>query len=135
MSFKGYYSEEAREGFLAAALKSSSCKKWHTIHRSNPSQEYPSDFSVIHLMNTNNSDCVSSLKSHPTVKLITPHRKFSRSLSCSSSAESVVRRRSMLEQPLSGEKWVVGRRLMRAIPRQITSALHADVLWTLGTHW
>lgn len=38
----------------------------------------------------------------------------------------------MLEQPSTGEKWVVGRRLLRAIPRQITSALHADILWTLG---
>ena len=38
----------------------------------------------------------------------------------------------MLEQPLTGDKWIVGRRLLRAIPRQITSALHADVLWTIG---
>lgn len=132
VSFKGYYSEEAREGFLSAALKSSSCRQWHTIRRSNPSQNYPSDFSVVHLMNKNNSDCVLSLKSHPSVKMITPHRKFSRSLSCAQSADSVVRRRSMLEQPSSGDKWIVGRRLLRAIPRQITSALHADVLWTLG---
>ena len=38
----------------------------------------------------------------------------------------------MLEQSSTGDKWIVGRRLLRAIPRQITSALHADVLWTLG---
>ncbi len=129
MSFKGYYSEEARDGFLSASLKSSSCKQWHTIRRTNPSQNYPSDFSVVHLMNTNNTDCVLSLKSHPSVKMITPHRKFSRSLSC---ADNVIKRRSMLEQSSTGDKWIVGRRLLRAIPRQITSALHADVLWTLG---
>lgn len=124
--------EDAREGFLSAALKGSSCSQWHIIHRSNPSQNYPSDFSVIHLMSINNSDCVELLKSHPSVKLVTPHRKFSRSLSCKQSADNVVRRRSMLEEPSTGDKWVVGRRLLRAIPRQITSALHADVLWTLG---
>ena len=132
VSFNGYYAEEAREGFLSAALKSSSCTKWHSIRRSNPSQRYPSDFSVVHLMNRNNSDCVSSLKSHPSIKMITPHRKFSRSLSCAQSMDAVVRKRTMLEQPSTGDKWVVGRRLLRAIPRQITSALHADVLWTLG---
>ena len=77
-------------------------------------------------------DCVRALKSHPAIKMVTPHRKFSRSLSCSNSPESITSRRNMLEQPLTGDKWIVGRRLLRAIPRQITSALHADVLWTIG---
>lgn len=126
--------EDARKGFLSAALKgSSSCSQWHIISRSNPSQNYPSDFSVIHLMNTNNTDCVALLRSHPSVKMITPHRKFSRSLSCDQqSPDNIVKGRSMFEEPSEGDKWVVGRRLLRAIPRQITSALHADVLWTLG---
>lgn len=31
-----------------------------------------------------------------------------------------------------GRHWYVGRRLMRAIPRQVTSALQADVLWSMG---
>ena len=31
-----------------------------------------------------------------------------------------------------GRHWYAGRRLMRAIPRQVTSALHADVLWSMG---
>ena len=44
-----------------------------------------------------------------------------------------VRRRRVLEERVRDNKrWVVGRRLLRAIPRQITSALHANVLWTLG---
>lgn len=32
----------------------------------------------------------------------------------------------------AGRHWYVGRRLMRAIPRQVTSALQADVLWSMG---
>ena len=106
---------------------SSSCRRWHTIPRSNPSQDYPSDFSVIHLMSGDDLDCVRALKSYPAV---TPHYKLSHSLSCSNSPESITSRRNMLEQPLTGDKWIVGRRLLRAIPRQITSALHADVLYT-----
>lgn len=31
-----------------------------------------------------------------------------------------------------GRHWYVGRRLLRAIPRQVTSALQADVLWSMG---
>ena len=32
----------------------------------------------------------------------------------------------------AGRHWYVGRRLMRALPRQVTSALQADVLWSMG---
>ena len=96
---------------------------YNTSPRSNP---YPSDFSVIHLMSGDDLDCVRALKSYPAVT----HYKFSHSLSCSNSPESITSRRNMLEQPLTGDKWIVGRHLLRAIPRQITSALHADVLYT-----
>ena len=81
------------------------------------------------------TDCLSSLSRHPLVKLVTPHRKFSRSLSCAESAGTgggVGRRRVLEERVRDNKRWVVGRRLLRAIPRQITSALHANVLWTLG---
>lgn len=32
----------------------------------------------------------------------------------------------------AGKHWYVGRRLMRAIPPQVTSALQANVLWSMG---
>ncbi|XP_003382470.1 PREDICTED: membrane-bound transcription factor site-1 protease-like [Amphimedon queenslandica] len=139
ITFKGYYKEEAREGFISAALRTNSCSSsWHTILRSNPSQHFPSDFSVIHLSEEGNvTQCLSSLSRHPLVKLVTPHRKFSRSLSCAEGKgeglRGGVRRRGVLgESVRDDQKWLVGRRLLRAIPRQITSALHANVLWTLG---
>ena len=83
------------------------------------------------------TQCLSSLSNHPLVKLVTPHRKFSRSLSCAEGKgeglRGGVRRRDVLGESLrDDQKWLVGRRLLRAIPRQITSALHANVLWTLG---
>ena len=31
-----------------------------------------------------------------------------------------------------GRHWYAGRRLLRAIPRQVTSALQADVMWSRG---
>lgn len=137
ISFKGYYKDEARDGFISAALKTNSCSSsWHTITRSNPIQHLPSDFSVVHISREGNvTDCLSSLSRHPLVKLVTPHRKFSRSLSCAESAGTgggVGRRRVLEERVRDNKRWVVGRRLLRAIPRQITSALHANVLWTLG---
>ena len=131
VSFKGYYSEDTRDGYLTAALHSTSCKPWHTIQRTNPSQQYPSDFSVIHLPHGNHSECLVALKTHPLIKLVTPHRKFSRSLACTNDPPHL-KTRKILEELAVGNKWVVGRRLLRAIPRQITSALHANVLWTMG---
>lgn len=131
VSFKGYYSEDTRDGYLTAALQSTSCKPWHTIQRTNPSQQYPSDFSVIHFPHANHSECLVALETHPLIKLVTPHRKFSRSLACINDPPHL-KTRKILEELAVGNKWVVGRRLLRAIPRQITSALHANVLWTMG---
>ena len=133
ISFNGYYSEETRDSYISAALHSSNtCSQWRTIPRSNPSQKFPSDFTILHLPSStaNRSHCIRLLSNHPAVKTVTPHRKFSRSLSCAGGVGGRPKRREVLGD--AGERWVVGRRLLRAVPRQITSALHANVLWTLG---
>ena len=38
----------------------------------------------------------------------------------------------VIQESRSHQKAGVGRRLLRAVPRQITSALHADILWDMG---
>ena len=45
MTFTGYYSSEAREGFIAAALQG--IQGWTVLVRNNPGQQYPSDFSLV----------------------------------------------------------------------------------------
>ena len=45
MTFTGYYSSEAREGFIAAALKG--IPGWTVLVRNNPGWQYPSDFSLV----------------------------------------------------------------------------------------
>ena len=45
MTFTGYYSTEAREGYISAALQG--VQGWTIVVRNNPGQQYPSDFSVV----------------------------------------------------------------------------------------
>ena len=45
MTFTGYYSSSAREGFITAALRS--LHGWSIITRNNPGQHFPSDFSLV----------------------------------------------------------------------------------------
>lgn len=47
MVFNGYYSTSARDGFVVAALGSSSVDSWKIIPRHNPASDYPSDFSLV----------------------------------------------------------------------------------------
>ena len=45
VTFTGYYSSEAREGFIRAALHG--IEGWTILVRNNPGQQYPSDFSLV----------------------------------------------------------------------------------------
>ena len=82
--FRGYYSEQARTQFLAAALRGCcGTESWRLLPRRNAGQFHPSDFSLVELRMSNISSCVTSLAAHPLVKSVTPHRKLSRSLRCS----------------------------------------------------
>ena len=84
VTFKGYYSQQAREHFLTAALRGC-CEdgSWRIVPRQNPGRNFPSDFSLIELRMPNISICLASLTLHPLVRSITPHRKLSHTLRCS----------------------------------------------------
>ncbi len=79
--FNAYYTSDARDGFISAALKLH--PDWSIVPRSNPSQDYPSDFSLVQLR-THVPRAVTSLEHHPTVKRVTPQRKLTRMLAFSS---------------------------------------------------
>ncbi|XP_076052888.1 membrane-bound transcription factor site-1 protease [Oratosquilla oratoria] len=202
VAYNGYYRQEARSRFIAAALNDSNVIHWEILPRFNPASDYPSDFDVVQIQENNGHDGIDALKDHPAVKRVTPQRMVVRHLHLvdddtpdiyfnltseeheweePSEDESddnygileddineKAEQKSQESIDLSGEKckgsecarikessWPASRlirrssltlgtafwqttgrhtsrRLLRAIPRQITSTLQADVLWSMG---
>ncbi|XP_074645435.1 membrane-bound transcription factor site-1 protease-like [Tubulanus polymorphus] len=155
--FNGYYTENARKRFIDATLQDNGVISWYIVPKNNPAKDYPSDFDVVKL-GGKIEDSIIILKGHPNVKDVTPHKKVIRSLkyvdeideadedpvtsACNDTAlpcwaqrfHSSRTRRSL---SLSSTYWYSpvrsrSRKLMRAIPRQITSALQAEILWSMG---
>ena len=87
VSFNGYYLTEARDGFISAALHAFT--GWSIIPRANPSQDYPSDFSLVQLK-TSVTDSLDSLRHHPSVRRVTPQKKLTRMLTFSGDGEFIV---------------------------------------------
>ena len=80
--FTSYYTTEARDGYLAASLRP--YHSWSVVPRSNPGQEYPSDFSLLRLSEGAEEDEVGemlgALQRHPMIKRVTPQRRLTRTL-------------------------------------------------------
>ena len=171
--FRHLYHEESRLKFLTAAMGrvASDRLTWSVVARSNPASGFPSDFDVVQIgaRDPNDLDWIDVVKSHPSIKDVTPQQMITRSLQFLNvstageeedddvqsdegewdEAESRAQRKWFqrsfpARQQLS---WLNGfsmessssfsgtdtrRKLLRAIPRQITSLLHADILWGLG---
>lgn len=81
VTFNSYYTTEARDGFVSAALRP--FHGWTLLPRTNPSQQFPSDFSVVQLRGSNVADSLLALRQHPTVKRVTPQKKLTRMLTFS----------------------------------------------------
>jgi membrane-bound transcription factor site-1 protease len=146
VTFRGYYTVSARDGYIEAALAKLGRDQWSVVHRSNPGKNFPSDFSVVRLA-CDGSEAVTALLSHTLIKSVTPQRKVTRTLSYETeeidkwyvpsshhwTARKPAKNSDITENDVHpGRYWYAGRRLMRAIPKQITSALQADVLWSMG---
>lgn len=52
VTFKGYYKNQARVNYINSALNASGVKKWRILERDNPASDYPSDFDVVVLEDT-----------------------------------------------------------------------------------
>jgi membrane-bound transcription factor site-1 protease len=193
--FDGYYKSATRKNYLKAALNDSKIHNWKIIPRSNPASDFPSDFDVIVLEEHEPYVGLEDIKSHPSVKSVTPQRMVHRTLKYvplerddegldldadydvvenqADEEEDAKLLQELLEK--LGKKDAAGnpikytnfqrnlasvddtggegnhstannatkdtinnanrhasRRLLRAIPRQITSLLKADVLWGMG---
>jgi len=160
VKFKHLYNSKSRLKFIEAALGTLNgsiepgARSWTLLERNNPASIYPSDFDVLFLHpSVDPIDFSERLRGHPSIKDVTPQRMITRTLAAvvnetkskdvEEEAEHKWFQRSFQSrQQLS---WLNGwsqeslgsgsdtrRKLLRAIPRQITSVLKADVLWSRG---
>lgn len=127
VTFNGYYKDAARVNFIVASLNSSGILKWKILSRDNPATQYPSDFDVL-VIEERVKAGVEALMRHPSIKRVTAQRLVQRTLKFVN--DELPRTRQ--EQFWGEDDHFSQRRLLRAIPRQITSVLQADALWNMG---
>ncbi|KAK0044037.1 membrane-bound transcription factor site-1 protease [Biomphalaria pfeifferi] len=153
VTFNGYYKTQARKRFITAAMQEAGITSWKILPRINPANTYPSDFDVIQFHGQSDHAVEAALKDHPLIKRVTPHKKVTRSLKFTkvndndepeaddsgaphhiNTFNSRNAGRKSLSTPamwLSPSKYK-SRKLLRAVPKQIVSALQAEMLWGLG---
>lgn len=78
VTFTSYYTTEARDGFISAALRP--FQDWSILPRANPSADYPSDFTLLKLTSSQ-QEALRVLTQHPAVKQVTPEKMLTRILS------------------------------------------------------
>ncbi|XP_071579996.1 membrane-bound transcription factor site-1 protease isoform X1 [Temnothorax nylanderi] len=142
IKFNGYYRACTRENYIRAALNSSNIENWKIILRNNAASVYPSDFDIIHLKETDKYEGLRALSNHPLVKTVSPQRLIRRTLKFinrTSSDSDVLAYKNPKRrindhnvQPGQSTNRHTSRKLLRAIPKQITSLLEANVLWKKG---
>jgi len=171
VKFTGFYTSEARRGYIAAAL-SSLPVSYKVLERDNLMASYPSDFDVVQVSGSSSmasATVIETLKAHPLVKTTTPQRRVTRTLTsifedeekeedlgmdkvvtpcdhppCINVKEGdqddiginlVTRGRRRLS--FGSSFWTSmgrhkSRKLLRALPKQITALMQADILWEMG---
>ena len=134
VKFRHLYKSSTRKKYISSALtrvieeSNSPSLSWRILSRENVAAQFPSDFDVLFLGEDLGDDnkgielAISSLKEHPFIKHVTPQRMITRTLK----AVNVTSLKSS-RQPLS-----IRRKLLRAIPRSMTSIMKADILWSSG---
>ncbi|XP_013162352.1 PREDICTED: membrane-bound transcription factor site-1 protease isoform X1 [Papilio xuthus] len=144
ITFRGYFLRRARENYVTAALNNAGVSNWTIVQRENPAKDYPSDFDVI-VMNEGGRAALDALKDHPAIRRVTAQRIVQRTIKyvqedtncgpngCLYTGWRNHRRRALhsIRKPRENEGYS-SRKLLRTVPRQITSVLKADLLWSLG---
>ncbi|XP_050300873.1 membrane-bound transcription factor site-1 protease isoform X2 [Anthonomus grandis grandis] len=129
--FNGYFKNQARKNYLQNALNGTNVRKWDIIERENPASDYPSDFDVIVLEDTDTLEGLNALNDHPAIKRVTSQRIVSRTLKFIS-PDNVRHNKTSSKAWQAASRVHNSRKLLRAIPKQITSVLQADSLWNMG---
>ncbi|CAG4929368.1 unnamed protein product [Parnassius apollo] len=143
ITFKGYFPRTTRENYVAAALSNAGVSNWTLVQRDNPAKDYPSDFDVIVLGDAGRS-ALDALRDHPAVRRVTAQRIVQRTIKyvhedncdpngCLYTGWRNHRARALHSFRTPRENGgYTSRKLLRTVPRQITSVLKADLLWSLG---
>lgn len=135
ITFKDRFKWQTRKNYIEKYVLNHLNKNedvFEIVDRNQYFRQYPSDFDLIKLISNNTQKILSHLKTHPAIKRITAERQFNNillnfnqtDLKCSFNSREI---KFNNELPFSNS-----RKLFRAIPRQITSILHADYLWNQG---
>ncbi|KAH9637252.1 hypothetical protein HF086_006896 [Spodoptera exigua] len=143
ITYKGYFPRSTRENYVTAALRNAGISNWTLLQRDNPAKEYPSDFDVI-ILEDEGRRALDALKDHPAIRRVTAQRQVTRTIKyireddCGPAGclyagwrNHRVRGPKSLRQPRENGGYT-SRKLLRTVPRQITSVLKADLLWSLG---
>lgn len=145
VKFKNYYKTDVRENYIRTVL-SSFGKNWKIIPRNNAASKYPSDFDIVLLKEKDQDEALKALIDHPLIKTVTPQRLIQRTLKFNNASDSYVlahinskkrikkKNHSFFHkiQLRQSTNQHTSRRLLRVIPRQITTILEADKLWKMG---
>lgn len=78
--FMEYLLPDARKQHIKNALNNSTAIKWQVKKRDNPASEYPSDFDVIMIDENAPYMAIETLRSHSSIKSISPQRMVHRTL-------------------------------------------------------
>lgn len=134
--FHGYYSTSTRTNYITSALDNAKVSNWTIVDRDNPAaKEYPSDFDIVIFDDTQQKDGISALLDHPLVKSVTAHRVVKRTVKyvndndCGPNGCAYAGWRTTR---LTKSENINTRKLLRSVPRQITTVLKAEELWSLG---
>lgn len=80
VTFNGYYKHKARAGYINAALNGSGVRNWTILERHNPASDFPSDFDVVTIADTEKLNGLDALHLHPQIKHVTSQRMVHRTL-------------------------------------------------------
>lgn len=154
VTFDGYYSTGYRREVIRTAMSESGIGPAHfgIEERDNQAARYPSDFDVLQIDPSVADTALEAVLGHERVKHVTPQRVVVRNLK-RFDPQAVLREQhdakynpNTKEPKGSGFKkkfmeseedepdnhMFHGRRLLRALPKQITKVLQADLLWNSG---
>lgn len=143
VTFHKYHKVDDHFRFLQAALVKFSSNSWKLIERENPGSRFPSDFSVIRILNETEGH-LHALNESPTIRSVTPQKKVTRFLKNvnphhtdteSDQPDEKFYPRNLKRVTLDNNSDGTGhksRKILRSLPRQITHALQANTLWLLG---
>ncbi|KAL0128343.1 hypothetical protein PUN28_003553 [Cardiocondyla obscurior] len=142
VKFTGYYAAHTRENYIRSALNLFNVKNWRIILRKNAASIYPSDFDIVYLKETDKYEGLGALNNHPLVKTVSPQRLIRRTLKFvnRTSTDSNILTRKNSKRKINDNNIESGqstnrhtsRKLLRAISKQITYILEADILWRMG---